>query len=99
MKMNSETEQRTSNDMPQPCPGIGTMPELAGGTPAVVAQTFLSAGSGDFPVASSETRDWKVPRTRRLESLRYIQRSQIAAAYSPPAGFDLVENLSYGVHP
>ena len=40
-----------------------------------VAQTFLSAGSRNFPVPSlcvaQETGDWKVPRTRRLESLRY----------------------------
>jgi len=40
---------------------------------ATVAQTFRSAGSRDFPVPSSRsgTGDWKVARTRRLESLRY----------------------------
>jgi REP element-mobilizing transposase RayT len=37
-----------------------------------VAQAFLSAGSRDFPVPCSGTGDWKVARTRRLESLRYI---------------------------
>src|SRR5437016_3560375 len=40
-----------------------------------VAQTFLSAGSRNFPVPCFAqllgTGDWKVPRTRRLESLRY----------------------------
>src|SRR5207245_4213940 len=40
-----------------------------------VAQTFLSAGAGDFLVPSLQpprpSRNWKVPRTRRLESLRY----------------------------
>jgi len=46
---------------------------------AAVAQTFLSAGSRDFPVPCfrAGTGDWKpnvglrVARTRRLESLRY----------------------------
>src|SRR5437773_12409080 len=36
-----------------------------------VAQTFQSAGCGDFPVPTFGPRNWKVPRTRRLESLRY----------------------------
>jgi len=38
-----------------------------------VAQTFLSAGSRDFPVPCFHAGigDWKVARTRRLESLRY----------------------------
>jgi len=38
-----------------------------------VARTFLSAGSRDFPVPCfhAGTGDWKVARTRRLESLRY----------------------------
>ncbi len=40
---------------------------------AAVAQTFLSAGSRDFPVPCSRSRtgDRKVASTRRLESLRY----------------------------
>jgi hypothetical protein len=42
---------------------------------AEVARTFLSAGAGDFPVPSllrpRKSRNWKVPQTRRLESLRY----------------------------
>jgi len=52
-----------------------------------VAQTFLSAGSGDFPVASSrtETRDWKVPWTRRLESLRYVADGHSPAQPPVPA--------------
>ena len=41
----------------------------------LVEQVFQPAGEGDFPVAraraSARTRNWKVPRTRRLESLRY----------------------------
>jgi hypothetical protein len=40
-----------------------------------VAQTFLSAGSRDIPVPcfqSARTGDWKVARTRRLESLRHF---------------------------
>ena len=49
-----------------------------------VAPTFLSAGNGDFPVASflgmgarrgrlggPGTRNWKVPRSRKQECLRY----------------------------
>jgi hypothetical protein len=46
-----------------------------------VAQTFLSAGSRDFPVPCSGTGDWKpnvglrVARTRRLESLRYLRNA------------------------
>ncbi len=40
-----------------------------------VARTFLSAGYEDFPVPSScrpsGSRNWKAPRTRRLESWRY----------------------------
>jgi len=46
----------------------------------IVAQTFLSAGSRDILVPCfwrQATGDWKVPRTRRLESLRYI------AVYGP----------------
>jgi len=43
--------------------------------PGDVAQTFLSAGPRDFPVPCfrSGTGDWKVARTRRLESLRYCR--------------------------
>ncbi len=46
------------------------------GQAAAVAQTFLSVRSGDFRVArfrrSQDTdTDKNVPRTRRLESLRY----------------------------
>jgi len=37
-----------------------------------VGQTFLSAGSGDFPVARSNSREMKVPWTNRLESLPYV---------------------------
>jgi len=53
-----------------------TPPSLAARAPyrqAAVAQTFLSAGSRDFPVpySRSGTGDWKVARTRRLESLRH----------------------------
>src|SRR5207247_8987828 len=36
-----------------------------------VAQTFQSAGSWNFPVPWAECGNWKVPTTRRLESLRY----------------------------
>ena len=48
-----------------------------------VAQTFLSAGSRDFPVPCfhSGTGDWKVARTRRLESLRY-RRNLIRLQFS-----------------
>ena len=46
-----------------------------------VAQTFLSAGSGDFLVPSFSylptARNWKVPLTRRQECLRY-ERSRPA---------------------
>jgi hypothetical protein len=45
---------------------------LGGGAEGGVGQTFLSAGAGDFPVARfSETPDWKVRCTGRLESLPY----------------------------
>src|ERR1043166_2825923 len=42
-----------------------------------VAETFLSAGSRDFPVPCRRifwTGDWKVTVTRRLKSLRYQER-------------------------
>jgi len=58
---------------PQPHCGCSSVRTLNQGRPAgPVAQTFQSAGCGDFPVP---TRNWKVPRTRRLESLRYEQGS------------------------
>jgi hypothetical protein len=56
------TVPRPHTETALPCPGICP----------VVAQTFLSAGSRDIPVPCSNTGDWKVPGTRRLESLRYV---------------------------
>ncbi|MCI0533905.1 MAG: PqiC family protein [Verrucomicrobiales bacterium] len=55
-----------------------------------VAQTFLSAGNRNFPVPilllQQEIRNWKVPVTRRRESLRYIgcgaSRSLLLAAFA-----------------
>src|SRR5436309_7612719 len=57
---------------PQPRCGCSSLSTLTQGRPAgPVAQTFQSAGCGDFPVPTFGPRNWKVPRTRRLESLRY----------------------------
>jgi len=48
-----------------------------------VAQAFQPASSRDFPVPFEfETGDWKVARTRRLESLRYDSFS-VADGKSP----------------
>src|SRR5216117_2564676 len=57
---------------PQPRCGCASVRTRTQGRPAgPVAQTFQSAGCGDFPVPTFGPRNWKVPRTRRLESLRY----------------------------
>ncbi len=47
-----------------------------------VTQTFLSAGSGDFPVASFETRS-RDRNVRRLESLRYLVAVAVVALRQP----------------
>src|SRR5262249_22274312 len=48
--------------------------------PPTVAQAFQPAGSRDFPVPFwIGTGDWKVARTRRLESLRYMLIPRAAA--------------------
>src|SRR5213083_3408197 len=52
----------------RPRAGVGLAAATAG---TLVAQTFQSAGCEDFPVPTLGSRNWKVPRTRRLESLRY----------------------------
>src|SRR5882724_6034986 len=83
MLMNSKSEHRTSNAERPTSNGKGTIPKVAGGFAALVARAFQPAGSGDFPVASSETRDSKVPWTRRQECLRYVRRSQTAATAPP----------------
>ena len=46
-----------------------------------VGQTFLSAGAGAFQLRLGlGTGDWKVPSTRRLESLRYAVRNRAGGA-------------------
>jgi hypothetical protein len=36
------------------------------------SETFLSAGAGDFPIATLSAADWKVRTTGRLGSLPYV---------------------------
>src|SRR6266478_5339233 len=65
---------------------------LGTGESSRVAQTFLSAGSRNFPVPfrfrSFESGDWKVPRIRRQECLRYgdASRRELTLARSDYAG-------------
>src|SRR5437867_12602731 len=55
--------------------------------PHLVAQTFQSAGSRNFPVPRAKRGDWKVPTTRRLESLRYrARRANPALEEAAPFG-------------
>ena len=56
---------------------------------------FLSAGSQDFPVPcfGAGTGDWKVARTRRLDSLRY-GRNVIRLRFSGLMGCQIVNRKS-----